>query len=190
MDTRDVGYPPPRRRAGTWLVLLAIVALVVIIVLLLTQCGADDDDGGSGTQTPVPTDTTAAGDTGGAAGGAGGGAGTLVAEGEDVFAAAEDGTLVGLSGSEVRGEGLQVVSVVGDAGYWVSAGEGGTPVFVEVEAEGGLGRQAQVGDVVSFTGAIEDNLEAEAYGLQGEEADRYEEQGAHVRVQQGNVQIE
>ena len=44
------------------------------------------------------------------------------------------------------------------------------------------------GDAVAFAGIVEKNLEAETYGLEGGDARLFREQGAHLRVQAGEVE--
>jgi hypothetical protein len=160
----------PRRRRGLgWLPALALLILLAIL-LLARSCGGDDDNG--------------------SAGGGNAPAGSITAGGEDVLARAKGGgSLAGLSGKSVSANAVPVQSVVNDSGFWVGTSEADR-VFVEAEDTGsGTSLGLQAGDQVSFDGTLEQNKEAETYGLRANQgAQQFREQGYHVRVQADDVE--
>jgi len=176
-----------RRRGGLWWVVALLLLLLVLLILLLRGCG-DDDDGDSGGAGGAATTEETSGGSGGS-GGAEGGAGSLVADGQNVFVEilGGPGALEGLNGKDVEGTAVTVNEVVNEAGFWVGTSEDDR-VFVEIEDDGGASIDVKKGDTVSFTGVIEQNLEAEKYGLRDEQgAQQFRDQGSHVQVQAGDL---
>ena len=167
-----------RRRGLGWLwPLLALILLLLLVLMLVRACGDDDDgDGGAGGGA-----TTAQTDDGGGASGSG------TVSGDELLAAS-GGSLAEFAGRDVEITDTGVLSVVQDAGFWIGSGDD-ERVFVEIEDETGLDELGlQEGDTVSFTGTVEENLEAETYGLTGDDAAMFREQGAHIRVQAADIE--
>ena len=188
------GPPPPpppqrRRRSGGWLwPLLALIVLVLLLALLVRACTGDDDDGGSATGGDTAAQTQTGGGSGdggdGASEGQGGG-GTVTLD--DLLAAGGRGSLTEFDGRDVEVTDGNVVSVVPDAGFWLGSTD--AKVFVEVEDEDGLDDLGlEEGTTVSLLGRIEENIEAETYGLRGDDATLYRDQGAHIAVQAADVE--
>ena len=164
--------PPSRRRGGGWLwPLLALIALVLLLLLLVKACTDDDDDGSAG-----GGDTTAQTKTDG-----GGGTVTL----DELLASG--GSLTAFEGRDADVTDGNVVSVVPDAGFWLGSTD--EKVFVEVEDEDGLDDLGlEDGATVSLLGRVEENIEAETYGLRGDDATLFRKQGAHIAVQAADVE--
>jgi len=187
----DPARERPRRRRGLWWI-LGLLLFVLLLILLLRGCGDDDDNGsGAGGATTEQTDGGSGdtGDTGGDSGDAEGGAGSLTSDGQNVFAEilGGPGALEGLLGKDAEGTSVTVQEVVNEDGFWVGTSEEDR-VFVEIEDDGAASIDVAKGDTVSFTGVIEQNIEAETYGLREEQgAQQFRDQGAHVQVQAGDL---
>jgi hypothetical protein len=175
--SRPPTAPPPKRGGFGWLwLLLLLAALIVLILLLVRACGDDDGNGNNG--------GTAAGQVDAA-----NGSGSLEAEGDDLLGAA-DGSLERFAGKDVDASQVEVQKVVNESGFWVGP-NAERRVFVEVESdEEGSDVGLSEGDAVSFTGVIEQNIEAEDYGLRGDDAALYDRQGQHVRVQREDLETD
>ena len=172
--TSSSAAPPPRRRRGLPWLLLALVLAAVLALLLLVRACDDDDGGANGSGTPTAEAR---------------GGGELKAGDNDLLAAA-DGSLARFEGEDVDASSVTVQKVVNESNFWVGSGAD-SRVFVEVESdEEGADVGLEQGDVVSFVGVVEENLEAETYGLRGEDAELFRRQGAHIRVQAEDLETE
>jgi hypothetical protein len=156
-------------------------------------CTGDDDDGSSaaGGDTVAQTQTGGGSDDGdggeGDAEGGGGGGDTVTLD--DLLASGGGGSLTEFNGRDVEVTDGNVVSVVPGAGFWLGSTD--AKVFVEVEDEDGLDDLGlEEGATVSLLGRIEENIEAETYGLRGDDATLYRDQGAHIAVQAADVETE
>jgi hypothetical protein len=153
---------------------------LVVVVLALGGCGGGNDSGG-GSDAATEQASTADGGT------AAGGPGSLVSAGQDVFAQllGGPGALEGVRDMPVVGTSVAVQEVVNESGFWVGTSEEDR-IFVEVE--GGAPVDVEVGDKVSFTGVMEQNLGAETYGLSEEAgAQQFRDQGLHVKVRAADL---
>ena len=169
-------YERRRRRGLGWLwPLLALLLLLALIVLLVRACGDDDDGTTAGGGAATAAETT----------GGGGDGGTVQF---DELLGASGGSLAEWEGRDVDVADAEVLAVVTDAGFWIGTGNG-QRVFVEIEDETGLDELGlEDGDTVTFVGKVERNVEAETYGLRGEDATLFREQGAHIRAQAEDVE--
>ena len=158
---------------------------LVLMLLLLGGCGGSGDSGGSGDATTQASTDGSGSDTGG--GTAAGGPGSLISAGQDVFAQllGGPGALEGVRDMEVVGTSVVVDEVVNEKGFWIGTSEADR-IFLEVEGAGAPAVKA--GDKVSFTGVMEQNLDAETYGLSEDGgAQQFRDQGLHVQVQAGDL---
>jgi hypothetical protein len=163
---------PPSRRDDLLLLLTIAAFLATSIVLFAWGCAHRGDDGGAGATTATSAESAS---------------GALVVDGESVFEHVNNATLRELIGRRAAANAVEIESVVNEAGFWVGTNEANR-VFVEVEGEEDTEVVRKPGDTVSFDGAIEQNLEAEAYGLRTEsDVQQFRDLGAHIRVQAGEL---
>jgi hypothetical protein len=165
--------PPPNRRRSLWW-LIALALLVLLAILLLSRgCGDDDDSGDGGGSTTATSAESASG--------------ALVADDENVLEHVNNEPLLDLAGEDVSANAVVVQSVVNAGAFWIGTNQQ-SRVLVEVEDDDEVTIILQAGDTVSFDGTIEENLEEETYGLRLEkDIQQFRDQGAHIRVQAGDL---
>jgi plastocyanin len=170
MNSATADDTRPRRSRGLgWLWLLLLLAAAALVLAYFLTRG---DDGGS---------------TGGSGGSGASSGATLTAGGANVLGSV--GNLARFRGKAVDADGIRVQEAVNDKGFWLGTSKQNR-VFVEEEFDGPAPVTVQTGDTVSFTGTIEKNIEAEAYGVRASEgAAQLRRQGYHVRVKGSDVKV-
>ena len=173
--------PEKKSRKGLLPAGLAVLA-VLLLLLLLSRCGSDDDAATGAAATTGATATTSAAATSGsssapsssagasssapasasasptAAAGAGQPSSLVAADGTAVLdpAAPADPTpvLAQVTGQQVTGTAVQVLSVPADEGFWVGSSDA-QRVWVQLAgAAGESPYQVRQGDRVDFTGTV------------------------------------
>ena len=173
--------PEKKSRKGLWLG-LAIAAALIALLLLLSQCGGDDDpqpgaaastSGAAASSSAGPSSgasssprasgsasSSATSSPSGAAGGAAAGAPSslVAADGTAVLdpaAPADPAPVLGrVTGQQVTGTAVQVLSVPADEGFWVGSSDA-QRVWVQLTgAAGESPYQVRQGDRVDFAGTV------------------------------------
>jgi len=213
--------PEKKSRKGLWLG-LAIAAALIALLLLLSQCGGDDDpQPGAAAASSSPSSTSASASASaspsatssassssatssstsspsGAAGGASAGQPSTIVAADgtavlDPAAPADPAPVLGqVTGQQVTGTAVQVLSVPADEGFWVGSSDA-QRVWVQVTGvQGESDYQVRQGDRVDFTGTVVAH-DGEFPGTVGvdeaEGATQLVEQGQHIEADRAAVTL-
>jgi hypothetical protein len=138
--------PSRGRRGGGFPLIAGIILLVIIGVVLWLflrsgGAGGSVNDNGGGVATSQ----------------LGGGAGTLTANGNDLFAIAQNGDSAAFSQYEnlpVHADNVPVQAVVGDGTFWVGASDDGRMLVVVNPDQSGSAPTVSSGDSVTLDGTL------------------------------------
>ena len=213
----SVGGEPRKNRKGLLWLGLVVAVVVIALLLLLSQCGSDSDDqpgaasstsgmagmsGMSSSASPSASSSATASasasrSASAAAGASAGQPSTLVAaDGTAVLdpaAPADPAPVLGqVSGQQVTGSALQVLSVPADEGFWVGSSDA-QRVWVQLTgAAGESPYQVRQGDRVDFTGTVvaHDGGFPAAVGVDDAEgAAQLAAQAQHVEADRASVKL-